>query len=144
MLFRSDVLPITFTVWINGSSYTIEYELGNGGANAPDSLEDVTVSIPFSSAEPNVQSFDAKYEMTGDSLDWTIGPVNGDNPTGSFEFEAAGEDESEFFPMRVSFSKSTPYQDISVDSVTLIDEGEEMDFAKDIKSVATQSSFLIE
>lgn len=114
----ADVLPITFTVWVNksdsSSSITIEYELGNGGANAPDALEDVIVSIPFSSAEPNVQSFDAKYEMTGDSLDWTIGPVDAENATGSFEFEAAVDDESEFFPMRVSFAKSRPYQDIDV------------------------------
>ena len=110
----SDVLPITFTVWVNKGAedsftVTVEYEL-----NGDDTLNDVVVMIPFSSAEPVVASFDAIYEVTGDSLEWKIGPIDLTNSGGSFEFEAQTDDESEFFPMRVSFSKSKPLVDVDV------------------------------
>ena len=110
----SDVLPITFTVWVNKGAedsftITVEYEL-----NGDDTLNDVVVMIPFSSAEPVVASFDAIYEVTGDSLEWKIGPIDPSNSGGSFEFEAQTDDESEFFPMKVSFSKSKPLVDVDV------------------------------
>ena len=110
----TDVLPITFTVWVNKGSdeswtVTVEYELTGG-----DELRDVSVTIPYATSEPAVSSFDAMYEVSGDSLEWTIGPVNASNSNGSFEFEAQAEDESEFFPMKVRFSKSKPFVDVDV------------------------------
>ena len=110
----SDVLPITFTVWVNKGSddsftITVEYEL-----TGEDSLNDVVVLIPFSTAEPVVASFDAIYEVTGDSLEWKIGPVDSTSSNGSFEFEAQTDDESEFFPMKVTFSKSKPFVNVDV------------------------------
>src|SRR5205823_1146619 len=100
----ADILPVTFTVWVNKSdeSYTItiEYEL-TSSAMAP--LRDVTVTIPYATSEPAVSSFDAIYEVTGDSLEWNIGPIDADNASGSFEFEAQADDEAEFFPMGVRF-----------------------------------------
>lgn len=138
---NSDLLPINFTVWVNkgdSTTVTIEYEL-----NQSDSLRDVTVSIPYSSQEPTVSSFDAIYEVSGDSLDWNIGTVDQDNPSGSFEFEAQVDDENEFFPMSVRFSKSSPYVDVDVSSVSLLDmEGEGVGFSKDVKSVS--EGFVIE
>lgn len=109
-----DVLPITFTVWVNKGSddswtITVEYDLTGG-----DNLRDVAVTIPYTTSEPAVSSFDAMYEVTGDSLEWTIGPVDGANPSGSFEFEAQAEDEAEFFPMKVRFTKTTPFIDVDV------------------------------
>lgn len=109
-----NVLPIAFTVWVNkGSddSWTIivEYEL-----TGADSLKDVVVTIPYATSEPAVSSFDAVYEVSGDSLDWTIGTIDETNETGSFEFEAQAEDEAEFFPMTVRFSKTTPFVDVDV------------------------------
>ena len=110
----SDVLPLAFTVWVNKGSdeswtVTVEYELtGNG------SLRDVVMTIPYATSEPAVSSFDAVYEVSGDSLDWTIGTVDDSNPGGSFEFEAQAEDESEFFPMSVRFSKTKPFVDVDV------------------------------
>jgi coatomer subunit delta len=110
----TDVLPITFTVWVNKGSddsytITIEYELtGN------DPLSDVVVLIPYSTSEPAVSSFDAIYEVSGDSLEWKIGPVDPENSSGSFEFEAQTDDESEFFPMKVTFTKSKPFVDVDV------------------------------
>ena len=109
-----DVLPITFTVWVNKGTdeswtITVEYELSGG-----DDLRNVSVTIPYATSEPAVSSFDAMYEVSGDSLEWTIGPVNESNPSGSFEFEAQAEDESEFFPMRVQFTKSKPFVDVDV------------------------------
>jgi hypothetical protein len=110
----TDVLPITFTVWVNkgaGESWTItvEYELAGG-----DSLRDVSVTIPYSTSEPAVSSFDAMYEVSGDSLEWAIGPIDENNPNGSFEFEAQAEDEAEFFPMKIQFTKTKPFIDVDV------------------------------
>lgn len=139
----SDVLPITFTAWVNKSddSYTItlEYELVNPDAH---SLQHVGVTIPYSSAEPAVSSFDAIYQVTGDSLEWTIGAVDASNPTGAFEFEAQTDDESEFFPISVSFELEKPFVDVDVLGAKLLEMDEEVDFEKTIKAVA--DGFLIE
>lgn len=109
-----NVLPITFTVWVNKGSdeswtITVEYELTGG-----DNLRDVVVTIPYATSEPAVSSFDALYEVSGDSLDWTIGSIDESNATGAFEFEAQAEDEAEFFPMTVRFSKSKSFVDVDV------------------------------
>lgn len=110
----NDVLPITFTVWVNKGSddswtITVEYELTGG-----DSLRDVMVTIPYTTSEPAVSSFDAVYEVSGDSLEWSIGTVDESSPTGNFDFEAQADDEAEFFPMSVRFSKSKPFVDVDV------------------------------
>ena len=112
--------PITFTAWVNetGSgtyNITLEYELTGG-----DALNDVTVSIPYQTSEPSVSSFDAVYEVSGDSIDWTIGDVDDTNATGSFEFEAQAESEAEFFPMSVRFAKTRPYVDVDVSNTDFI------------------------
>lgn len=111
--------PITFTVWINndGGKYnmTVEYELTGG-----EPLSDVSVIIPYQNSEPVVSSFDAAYEVSGDTVEWNIGSVTDENPNGSFEFEAETNDENDFFPMNIRFSKETPYVDVNV-SQTLID-----------------------
>jgi coatomer subunit delta len=110
----TSAVPITFTVWVNKGSddtynITVEYELTGG-----DSLKDVTVIIPYATSEPAVSSFDATYEVSGDSLEWTIGLVDDSNATGSFEFEAQAGDENEFFPMQVKFGKTKPFIDVDV------------------------------
>ena len=109
-----EVLPITFVVWTNQGSdgswtITVEYELTGGS-----SLKDVAVMIPYITSEPAISSFDAAYEVTGDSLEWNMGSVDETNATGSFEFEAQAKDEGEFFPMSVRFSKSKPLIDVDV------------------------------
>jgi len=81
-----------------------------------DPLKDVTVIIPYATSEPAVSSFDATYEVSGDSLEWTIGLVDDSNATGSFEFEAQAGDENEFFPMQVKFGKTKPFIDVDVSS----------------------------
>jgi hypothetical protein len=106
--------PITFTVWVNDAggntwNITVEYEWAGG-----DPLRDVLVSIPYATSEPAVSSFDAVYEVSGDSIDWTIGSVDEENSSGSFEFEAQASDDSEFFPMIVNFSKTRAFVDIDV------------------------------
>lgn len=108
------VLPITFTVWVNKGSdgsftITVEYEM-----TGPDILQDVVVTIPYSTCEPAISSFDAVYEVSGDSLEWTIGTVDETSATGAFEFETQAEDEAEFFPMTVRFSKNKPFVDVDV------------------------------
>ena len=101
-------------MWVNrgadGSfTVTVEYELTGG-----DALRDVSVTIPYATSEPAVSSFDAVYEVSGDSLVWTIGPVDEGVSSGSFEFEAQAEEEGEFFPMRVRFAKGRPLVDVDV------------------------------
>lgn len=134
---NADILPITFTVWVNKGSdsttVTIEYEL-----TGSDTLRDVVVSIPFGATEPTVSSFDAVYEVSGDSLDWNIGTVDETNASGSFEFESAGDgDENEFFPMNVRFSKVSPFVEVDVTNVSLLEmEGESTGFSKDVRSIA--------
>ncbi|KAK8076377.1 Coatomer subunit delta [Apiospora phragmitis] len=135
-------VPIQFTVWVNKGSegnygLTVEYELTGG-----EELKDVSVVIPYVTSEPSVSSFDATYEVSGDSLEWSIGTVTADEPTGSFEFEAQADDENEFFPMQVRFSKTSPYVDVDVSSVSLVEMNEEVTFSKDIKSSA--DSYLVE
>ncbi|CZT51390.1 probable coatomer subunit delta [Rhynchosporium secalis] len=138
----SSALPISFTVWVNRGTddtynITVEYELTGG-----DSLKDVTVIIPYATSEPAVSSFDAQYEVSGDSLEWTIGLVDEDNATGSFEFEAQAGDENEFFPMQVKFGKTKPFIDVDVTNVTLLEMDEDVTFSKEIKSVA--DAYMIE
>ncbi|RAH73150.1 coatomer subunit delta [Aspergillus aculeatinus CBS 121060] len=140
---NAEILPITFTVWVNKGSdsttVTVEYEL-----TGSDTLRDVVVTIPYQTAEPAVSSFDAVYEVSGDSLDWNIGTVDESNASGSFEFESSGDgDENEFFPMSVRFSKTSPFVEVDVNEVSLLEmEGESTAFTKDIKCVA--EGFVIE
>ncbi|ORX94853.1 hypothetical protein BCR34DRAFT_205592 [Clohesyomyces aquaticus] len=127
--------PITFRVWVEESgktfNITVEYELTGG-----DALKDVSVTIPYETDEPNVSSFDAVYEVSGDSLDWNVGVVDKEHNSGSFEFEASADSEAEFFPMRVRFSMATPFVDVDVSSVTLFSMNQDIDFSKDVKSTA--------
>uniref|UniRef100_A0A8H7N260 Coatomer subunit delta n=1 Tax=Bionectria ochroleuca TaxID=29856 RepID=A0A8H7N260_BIOOC len=137
----SSACPITFTVWVNQESdkynMTIEYELTGGSE-----LKDVSVVIPYQGSEPVVSSFDASYEVSGDALEWHVGTVDEENPSGSFEFEAESQDENDFFPMNITFNKTTPYIDIDVSSASLLEENEDVTFSKEIKSHA--DNFLIE
>ncbi len=134
----ADVLPITFSVWVNPSddSYTItiEYELSQSIHVGP--LKNVVVTIPYTSSEPSVSSFDATYEVTGEALEWTIGTVDSANPNGSFEFEAQADADGEFFPMAVKFEMSKPLIDVDLLNATLIEEGEEVDVVKVIRSAS--------
>ncbi|EEU43283.1 uncharacterized protein NECHADRAFT_71173 [Fusarium vanettenii 77-13-4] len=133
--------PITFTVWINKEAHkynmTVEYEL-----TGSDALTDVNVVIPYSGSEPTVSSFDATYDVSGDAVEWTIGNVDEENPSGSFEFEAESSDENDFFPMTVRFNKSSPFIDVDVITASLLEEDEEVTFSKEIKCHA--DNFLIE
>lgn len=108
--------PVAFTVWINKESakynVTVEYELTGG-----DALTDVSVVMPYAGSEPVVSSFDAAYEVSGDVLEWNIGSVDAENPSGSFEFEAESADENDFFPMTVRFSKVKPFIDVDVSPI---------------------------
>ncbi|KAI9167373.1 Coatomer subunit delta [Paramyrothecium foliicola] len=131
----SSACPITFTVWVNKDAdkynMTVEYEL-----TGSDELRDVSVVIPYQGSEPNVSSFDAAYDVSGDTVEWYIGTVDSEHPNGSFEFEAESSDENDFFPMNVRFNKSSPFVDVDVLNVSLIEENEEVTFSKEIKSAA--------
>ncbi|KAE9966097.1 hypothetical protein BLS_007223 [Venturia inaequalis] len=128
--------PLTFTVWVNDNggntwNITVEYEWTGG-----DALKDVLVTIPYQTSEPSVSSFDAIYEVSGDSIDWTIGNVDEESPSGSFEFEAQASDDAEFFPMSIHFNKTRPFVEVDVASVTLLGVGQDINFSKEVKSSA--------
>lgn len=155
--------PVTLTAWISNEggkcNVTVEYELTGG-----DTLNDVSVIIPYGANEPVVSSFDASYEVSGDAIEWNIGNVSEENSSGSFEFEAETDDENDFFPMTIRFSKTSPYVDVDVSvpslsfclssritstdmfgqlvAVSLLEENEEVPFSKEIKSVA--DNFVVE
>jgi hypothetical protein len=112
--------PLTFTIWVNDAggntwNVTVEYEWTGG-----DPLKDVIVTIPYQTSEPAVSSFDAVYEVSGDSIDWTIGTIDEDNANGQFEFEAQATDDAEFFPMMVHFNKTKPFVDLDVSSSNIL------------------------
>ncbi|KAF3913852.1 hypothetical protein ABW21_db0202852 [Orbilia brochopaga] len=128
------LLPLTFNIWVNqgdGDSYTItiEYEL-----QSKEPLNDVTVTIPYAGSEPNVSSFDADFTITGSEVVWKIGTVNEDSNSGSFEFEATADSESDFFPMSASFSKATPFINVDISSVTLTEMNEAVEYVKKVVS----------
>lgn len=134
----ADLLPITFTVWVNRGSesttVTVEYEL-----TGSEELRDVVVTIPFQSVEPTITSFDAMYEVTGDSIDWNVGHVDETNSSGSFEFEStdSNADENDFFPMSVRFNKPDAFVDVDVLGVSLMEmEDENVGFSKEVKCTA--------
>ena len=109
-----ELLPIKFAVWIirgddEENTITVEYELVG-----ESHLQDVVLTIPYSTSEPAVQSLDATYEVSGGSLKWTIGSVDESNATGTFEFVAQSDDDEEFFPMKVGFKKSEPFVNVDV------------------------------
>ena len=136
--------PIRFTVWTsevstNTYSITVEYELPSPASP----LRDVTVSIPYRTSEPSVSSFDAVYEVSGDSIDWQIGDVDASNANGSFEFEAQAESEAEFFPMAVTFSKTEPWVQVDVQGVELVAEGQGVGFGKDVRCVSEAGGYVI-
>ncbi len=138
----TDILPVTFTAWVNKASdgtytITIEYELTNTNEGGI-SLRSASVTIPYASSEPSVSSFDAIYQVSGDSLEWTIGTIDTENPSGSFEFEALADDDSEFFPMVVGFEMSGTFVDVDVREVKMLEGSMEegVDFEKIIKAGA--------
>jgi hypothetical protein len=114
----SSALPIMFTVWVNKGSdgstaMTVEYELTGG-----EPLHNVVVSIPYSGQEPSVDP-DASCSLLGDCLEWQIGDVDDSNASGSLDFEANTDDENDFFPMQVRFSKPSTFMNIDVSLVVV-------------------------
>lgn len=107
--------PLSFTIWVNAGStagrhtVTVEYELISS-----DPLKDVIVSIPFKNETPSVNSMDQLHDITAKSIDWTLPFVGEENSTGSFEFEAEGDEEADFFPMTVKFYKDRPVVRVNV------------------------------
>ncbi|KAK9456881.1 hypothetical protein V1511DRAFT_495558 [Dipodascopsis uninucleata] len=131
----SSLVPIGFTCWVSSDGtgsfqITVEYEL----TNSDTELEDVSVVIPILSGAAEVGS-DSNYEHNGDHIIWYIGSVSESQGTGSgsFDFSADGEDENDFFPMKVSFRKTTPFADIDVSDVLGVESGHSVPFSKDVK-----------
>ncbi|KAK9479324.1 hypothetical protein V1514DRAFT_291733 [Lipomyces japonicus] len=140
----SSLVPLSFTCWLSASgtgSYqlTIEYEL-----QEPEVvLHDVTVTIPILSEIAEVNS-ESEYDHQGDHIVWYIGTISSetDTATGSFDLSAEAEAEDEFFPIKVSFTKDSPFANINLTDVVDVESGEPVPFEKDLR--ITVDNFTIE
>ncbi|KAK9450565.1 uncharacterized protein V1518DRAFT_426460 [Limtongia smithiae] len=137
----AELVPISFTCWLSpaatSTSYqiTIEYELTTAAEAEDVVLEDVTVTIPIASEVAEIGSTDAEFEHEGDRIRWIIPVVSSEAGTssGSFDFTAEADDESDFFPMEVYFKKSTPFAPIDVQDIVTVEDGASVPFEKEIK-----------
>ncbi|KAK7206293.1 coatomer subunit delta [Myxozyma melibiosi] len=127
--------PLGITCWLSDSGastfqVTIEYEL-----RAEDAvLENVIITIPIPSEAAEVNSSDVEYMHEGDHIKWIIPVISeADGASGSFDFTAEADDENDFFPMGVSFRKTTPFAPIDVRDVVLVESGESVEFTKEVK-----------
>ncbi|KAK9458633.1 uncharacterized protein V1516DRAFT_682200 [Lipomyces oligophaga] len=141
----SALSPIGFTVWLspagaNMYQVTLEYELQDETAV----LDDVVVSIPVSSEVAEVNSDGENYDHDGDVIHWRISSISAeaDTGSGSFDFTAEADEENDFFPMTVSFRKSTPFAAIDVADITAVESGESVPFEKEIK-VETEKFLIV-
>lgn len=127
--------PLGITCWLSDSGagtyqVTIEYELRDESAV----LEDVVIFIPIASEAAEVNSGDADYSHEGDHINWNIPVISeAEASSGSFDFTVEADDENDFFPMSVSFKKTTPFAQIDVSDVVLVEGGASVEFTKEIK-----------
>ncbi|KAK9464774.1 hypothetical protein V1512DRAFT_243253 [Lipomyces arxii] len=138
------LFPLSFTCWLsaggpNTYQVTIEYELQSDDAV----LEDVTVTVPVPSEAVEVNS-DSEFDHEGDRILWHIPNISEAEGTasGSFDFSAEGDDESDFFPMEIYFKKTSPFANIDVLDVVGVESGDSVPFTKEIK-VETDSFSIV-
>ena len=65
------------------------------------------------------------------SLDWSIPTISSDEPSGTLEFTVGGDDAGTFFPVRVAFVAQGSLIGVGVDSATLAETGETVEFSQD-------------
>ncbi|KAK9245522.1 hypothetical protein V1506DRAFT_537963 [Lipomyces tetrasporus] len=138
------LVPLSFTCWLSPGiagtfQVTIEYELQSEDAV----LEDVAVTIPVPSEAAEVNS-DSLYDHEGQFIRWRLPVISEAEGTssGSFDFTAEADEESDFFPMEVYFKKTTPFASIDILDIVGVESGESVPFTKEIKVEAENFSIV--
>ena len=82
---------------------------------------------------PTVAQHTGTWELNASthSLDWSIPLISSDEPSGTLEFKVGGDDAGTFFPVRVSFVSQGSLLGVGVESATLTESGETVEFSQD-------------
>ncbi|TDL26355.1 hypothetical protein BD410DRAFT_783390 [Rickenella mellea] len=140
------LVPLTVTCWptpSNGGTceVNIEYELENDGLT----LHDTVISIPLPTGSyPSVTSphtGDWSLNASTHSLDWSIPLISTEMRSGTLEFTVGGDDESTFFPVKVSFAAEGSLMGLGVASVKRADNAEDVLFSQAV--TATTEEYLL-
>ncbi|KAL7287627.1 hypothetical protein TKK_0018272 [Trichogramma kaykai] len=119
-------LPISINCWPSengegGCDVNIEYELEQKDLE----LNDVHINIPLPiGSNPVISEFDGAYshEARKNLLIWSLELIDSSNKSGSLEFSVQNARPVDFFPLHVSFSSKTPYAQIKVRDVMLVED----------------------
>ncbi|KAJ8682071.1 hypothetical protein QAD02_017863 [Eretmocerus hayati] len=119
-------LPISINCWPSengegGCDVNIEYELEQTNLE----LNNVQINIPLPvGSSPVVSECDGiyKHESRKNILVWTLDVIDAASKSGSMEFSVPSSRPSDFFPVHVSFTSKTPYANIKVKEVMLVED----------------------
>ena len=71
------------------------------------------------------------HNSSTNCLDWTTDTIDADEPSGTLEFSVSGtEDPDAFFPVGVRFVSAGSLAEVKVESATLVESGEEVEFSQ--------------
>ena len=85
-------------------------------------------------AYPKVSSNtgDWTHNSSTNCLDWTTDTIDADEPSGTLEFSVSGtEDPDAFFPVGVRFVSAGSLAEVKVESATLVESGEDVEFSQE-------------
>lgn len=121
------LVPLLINCWPSpspdGSScdVNIEYEL----AHAHLELMDLAIHIPLPiGGTPTVGECDGNYahEARRNQLVWTVAMVDSSNKSGAMEFSVPKATPADFFPLTVSFTSRSPYTNLKIMDVLMVDD----------------------
>ncbi|XP_012260956.2 coatomer subunit delta [Athalia rosae] len=123
---EESALPISINCWPfengeGGCDVNIEYELEQDNLE----LSDVQINIPLPiGGNPVVGECDGQYthEARRNILVWSLPLVDSSTKSGSMEFSVQSATPADFFPLQISFSSKTPYANIKVNEVLLVED----------------------
>jgi hypothetical protein len=119
-------VPLSFTAWGEDAgggqlSLTLSYTLEREDMT----LQDVVISIPLgtSGEAPEIQNVDGvqRHIAREDRLEWVLDFVDADNKSGEIEFTVKASEESDFFPITVSFSSPNLMLAPQIQQITGVD-----------------------
>ena len=90
-------------------------------------------TIPSTGSYPTVAQHSGSWSLNASTLtlDWSIPLINPEESSGTLEFTVGGDDAGTFFPVKVAFVSPGSLVGVAVDSVTLVDSGDGVDFSQD-------------
>ncbi|EDV19588.1 uncharacterized protein TRIADDRAFT_61957 [Trichoplax adhaerens] len=132
----SSQMPLSINLWPsynNGmTEVNVEYELEQEDLTLND--VNIVIPIPHGSGSPVVKEVDGDYDYdNGKScLIWSLPVMDASNKDGSLEFTVAG-DQSDFFPISLSFYSPNLYCRLSIAGVKAAESGKDItDFSSEM------------